>query len=84
MEIYRNACTDREQANVFLTDMTRMLSGGDAEKHSLHGPQAVRYLERVGKSNDQLLKLAEQVKAYRDAQADIDGDDILDQIQGGK
>lgn len=82
MEIYCNARDDREQANVFLTNLTRTLAQVDPEKHSLHGPQAVRYLERIGKANDQLLKLAEQVKEYRQKQGEIDSDDLLDQIQG--
>lgn len=79
-EIYRNARDDREQANIFLTDLIRTLSGSDADKHTLHGPQAVRYLERIGKANEQLLKLADQIKAYRESQGKIDSDALMDEI----
>lgn len=82
-QVYRNAVEDRERAGVFLLDLQRTLTGADADKHSLHGPQAVRYLERIGRANEQLLKLAEQVRVYREEHSDVTEDDILDRIQTG-
>ena len=81
MLIYKNAISDRGYAELFLVDLTRSLTGGDPDKHTLHGPQATRYLERIGKSNDQLLKLADQVKAYRAEQGTLSTDELLDQIE---
>ena len=80
LDIYRHAIEDRTTANVFLTNMLQTLAQGDPEKHSLHGPQAVKYLERISRANDQLLKLAEQVQSYSKAEGEIDSDDILDSI----
>jgi hypothetical protein len=33
----------------------------DAQQHALHGPNIAKYIERMSRANDQLLKLAELV-----------------------
>lgn len=82
--IYKNAMNDRAQADALLVNMLCALTNNDAEKHSLHGPQAVKYLERVSRANDQLLKLAEQVRMYRDDEGGMDSDEILNVIDADK
>ena len=79
LEIYRNATYDRDQAGIFITAMTQELND-NAQSHVAYGPQATKYMELVRKSNDQLLKLAEQIRLYREDQGDLDTDDLLDEI----
>ena len=57
-EIYDNANADRERASMLYTDLFMDVKGS-AEKHGLYGTQMAKYLERMCKSNDQLLRLAE-------------------------
>lgn len=82
VQIYRNACSDREQASVFVTDLLRELTGSNPNAHAMHGGTVVKYLEKMAKANDQLLKLAEQVSSYRTSRGDVDSDELLDMLQG--
>lgn len=79
LEIYKNALYDREQAGVFLSNMTSELNQS-VQTHVAYGPQASKYMELARKSNDQLLKLAEQIRMYREEEGDIDTDSLLDDI----
>jgi len=42
-----------------------------------------KYLERMSKSNDQILKLAELIAKEQEMQENIPDDQIFDQILGG-
>ena len=59
-EIYNNATTDRENASILFTD-TLMQVRGNAANHNILGPVIVKYIERMSKANDQILKLAELI-----------------------
>jgi len=69
LDVYTNALQDRDNA----LNMYRQLSGfvaSDPQQHALHGPNIAKYLERMSKANDQLLKLAELVAAAIDKDAE--------------
>lgn len=69
-EIYANAITDRNNALLLYNDLC-----ADALlktiNHSLHAPNLAKYIEKMSKANDQLLKLAELI-----AQAEARDDEI--------
>jgi len=77
-EIYENALNDRESAGLLFTDLLTQSSGNSAN-HAMFGPIMSKYLERMAKSNDQILRLAELIAKEETAQT-ISADDIFQQI----
>ena len=57
-EIYENAMLDRQNAHVLFVEAYTTMSQGTTE-HATLGSTLTKYLERMNKANDQLLKLAE-------------------------
>ena len=57
-ESYQNAVDDRESASVLFTDLM-MQSTNNTTNHLQFGTLMTKYLERMSKCNDQILKLAE-------------------------
>ncbi len=76
-EIYNNAVTDRENASILFTD-TLIQVRGNAANHNILGPVIVKYIERMSRANDQILKLAELV-AKEDSKQ-LDPSTIFDRI----
>lgn len=80
-EIYENAFIDRMNAYMLFTDAyTNMNSGAAA--HVQLGSQLSKYIERMNKSNDQLLKLAELIAKEEEKSSKINPDDLFNEIQG--
>jgi flavorubredoxin len=61
-EIYGHAIQDRSYALQMYVNCSNIVIG-DPTQHAIHGPNIAKYLERMSRSNDQLLKLAELVAA---------------------
>jgi hypothetical protein len=80
-EIYHNAVDDRENASILFTD-TLMQVKGNAANHNILGPVIAKYLERMSRANDQILKLAELVA--REEETDINPDSIFDSISNSE
>ena len=80
-EIYENALTDRENAGMLFTDAWSRMSGGTAEHISL-GPTLTKYMERMSKSNEQILRLAELISKIQENDSKIDPDDVFASISG--
>ena len=59
-ESYQNAIDDRENANILLVDLIKV-SINNSTNHLQFGTLMAKYLERMSKSNDQILKLAELI-----------------------
>ena len=78
-EIYQNAFQDREKASMLVTNLWKEITA-DPEKHALYGSTISKYLERMSKSNDQILRLAELI-AKEDEKA-VDINDIYGKIEG--
>jgi len=57
-EIYENAAVDRQNAHVLFVEAYTTMSQGTTE-HATLGATLSKYLERMNKANDQLIKLAE-------------------------
>ena len=56
-QIYENSLMDRRNAYLLFDDLWKKCAGQD-HQHAIHGQTLSKYLERMGKSNDQLIKLA--------------------------
>jgi len=80
-DAYQNALEDRETANILVTDLLLQVRG-NLTNHSTYGSIMSKYLERMAKSNDQILKLAELVAKEYEAQNEISPDDIFNEIGG--
>jgi len=80
-EIYQNAFQDREKASMLVTNLWKEITA-DPEKHILYGTTVSKYLERMAKSNDQLVKLAElmQKSDIVAEEEDIDLDDVYSKM----
>jgi len=79
-EIYENANLDRQNAYVLFVEAYTQMRAGIAE-HAAIGATLSKYLERMGKSNEQLLKLAEIIARAEQENNKIDPDDLFSQIK---
>ncbi len=79
-EIYENSLEDRESAKILFEDLM-LQSMGNTANHALFGTSMAKYLERMSKSNDQILRLAELIAKEEDKNQ-ISADDIFNQIEG--
>ena len=79
-ESYQNALDDRESANILLVDLMKV-SMNNSTNHLQFGTLMAKYLERMSKSNDQILKLAELIAKEEEKNEMIDSDSIFDQIK---
>ena len=84
-EIYENAFQDREKASMLVTNLWKEITA-DPEKHALYGITITKYLERMSKSNDQLVKLAELMQKSVEGVEDVglDLDDVYSKIDSVK
>jgi hypothetical protein len=79
-EIYENASLDRQNAHILFVEAYMTMSKGTTE-HATLGSTLTKYLERMNKSNDQLLKLAELISKSESDHATINADELFSQIQ---
>lgn len=80
-DAYENALYDRENANILLTDLLLQVRGS-VPLHTSLGSILSKYLERMSKSNDQILKLAELVSKEQERN-EISSEDIFNEISKG-
>lgn len=78
-ETYENAIEDREKAKLLFNDAYISMQGG-VNEHMNIGSIMSKYLERMSKSNDQILKLAELISKEEEKSAEVSIDDIFNQI----
>lgn len=80
-EIYENAFIDRMNAYMLFTDCYTGLSGATAD-HVQVGGQLAKYIERMNKANDQLIKLAEIIAKEEERANALSSDDLFNEIGG--
>ena len=80
-EIYENAFIDRMNAYMLFTDAFTSLSGSTAD-HVQVGNQLAKYIERMNKANDQLIKLAEIIAKEEERANALSSDDLFNEIGG--
>lgn len=78
-EIYDNAINDRMNAFMLFTGIYTNM-GNSTNDHISVGPTLSKYLERMNKSNDQLIKLAELISKEEERATAVDPDDIFNKI----
>lgn len=78
--IYSNAVTDRSNAYLCFSDLYMKVHGNPTE-HAIHGQTLTKYLERMSKANDQLIKLADLINKIKEEDNLVDGEEALDHIQ---
>ena len=77
-DAYQNAVEDRETANILVSDLLLQMTKS-LTNHQSYGSIMSKYLERMSKSNDQILKLAEMIAKEQEVES-ISNDDIFDKI----
>jgi hypothetical protein len=77
LEIYENAVNDRQNAYQNYVALLGICENKSSE-HAVHGKTMATFIERMSKSNDQLLKLAEIVNSYGTGSSTLSTDDIYD------
>jgi hypothetical protein len=78
-EIYENAVTDRLNSFAMFSELHKIVKGKPTE-HAVHAKSMTSYLERMAKSNDQLIRLAELIAdADKKSQA-IDPNSMYEEI----
>lgn len=80
-EIYENALEDREKSKLLFNDAYISMQGG-VNEHMNIGAIMSKYIERMSKSNDQILKLAELIAKEEEKTEAITDDDIFSKING--
>ena len=80
-EIYENSINDREKAKMLFNDAYMSMQGG-VNEHMNIGTIMSKYLERMCRSNDQILKLAELIAKEEEKSETISDDDIFGKING--
>lgn len=80
-DIYENALEDREKAKLLFNDAYISMQGG-VNEHMNIGAIMSKYIERMSKSNDQVLKLAELIAKEEEKSEAISDDDIFSKING--
>lgn len=78
-EIYENAVSDRDRAGALFTEAYKTM-GTSAADHASLGTTMTKYLERMCKSNDQILSLAELITKAEDQERKVDPDDLFGKI----
>jgi hypothetical protein len=80
-EIYENSVSDRERASILFTEAFKSMTGS-ASDHIALGTTMVKYLERMCKSNDQILSLADLINKAQSVEAEVNPDDLFSKISG--
>ena len=80
-EVYENSIEDREKAKLLFNDAYISMQGG-VNEHMNIGAIMSKYIERMSKSNDQILKLAELIAKEEEKSEVVSTDDIFSQING--
>lgn len=78
-QIYKNSISDRNSAYMCFIDLYPHVKS-DSDNHTMFGDKLSKYLERMEKSNEQLLKLGNLIrKAIESTQVDdgINEDELL-------
>ena len=84
-EIYENAVLDRRNAYIMFGDLYQKVHN-DPAQHAVHGQNLSKYLERMSKANDQIIKLAEILDDAVEADEDMltSEDDFYEQMESSK
>jgi len=77
-EIYENALEDRNNSSMLYTSVLMEILSSPAANHAIMGANAVKYIERMSRANDQILQLATML--LKETNVPLTADDIYSQI----
>ena len=80
IEIYENSLNDRENAQKLFDSILSEIDLNPTN-HAIYGAQASKYLERLCKTNEQLLKLSEVISNETEVQTEINSNDLFNRIE---
>lgn len=80
-EIYENAIYDRQNAYMLFSRLVKIVEDKSTE-HAVHGKSLSSYIEKMSKSNEQLIRLAELVAKAEKPNSEIDSEEIFKQLRG--
>tara|TARA_B100001057_G_C22707301_1_gene894276 strand:+ start:343 stop:720 length:378 start_codon:yes stop_codon:yes gene_type:complete len=80
-EIYEHALEDREKAKMLFNNAFIDMQGGLTD-HMNIGSVMAKYLERMCRSNDQILKLVELISKEEEKSENVTSDDLFNKING--
>lgn len=80
-EIYEHALEDREKAKLLFNNAYLDMQGGITD-HMNIGSVMAKYLERMCRSNDQILKLVELISKEEEKSENLTSDDLFEKING--
>ena len=80
-EIYEHSLEDREKAKLLFNNAYLDMQGGITD-HMNIGSVMAKYLERMCRSNDQILKLAELIAREEEKSENVSDDDLFKEIIG--
>lgn len=78
-EIYDNAISDRQSADLCFLNLYPHLKR-DIDKHIMGGERLSKYLERMNKANEQLLKLAHLIQQAVDKEDKVDEEALYEEM----
>jgi flagellar biosynthesis chaperone FliJ len=79
-EIYENAISDRQNSYVMFTKLVK-ITGDKSTEHAVHGKGLATYIERMQKSNEQLLRLADLIAQAKKKDDQLNPESLFDQIK---
>jgi len=79
LEIYHNAISDRKYAEEQLQKLIG-ITGDDSSEHAIHGKSMATYIEKMTRSNDQILRLAELINSTVEKDNNRTVDDFYDEL----
>ncbi len=79
-QIYTNAVIDRNHALICYNDLLGKALQSSTE-HAIHAQSLAKYIERMSRSNDQLLRLAELVAEAEEAEKGNNPEDIYSELE---
>lgn len=78
-EIYENAIADRQ--NAFIMFKKTVAMADTSTNMAVHGRTIEKFLEKMGRANEHLIKLAELIAKTDKKEDDLSPDDLYNQIK---
>lgn len=79
-EIYENAIADRQNAYVLFVSLAKIVEN-DSTEHAVHGKTLSSYIEKMSKSNDQIIRLAELIAKSEKSKDEFDPEELFKKIE---
>lgn len=79
-QIYTNAVIDRNHALICYNDLLSKALSSSTE-HAIHAQSIAKYIERMSRANDQMIRLAELIAEAEAAEEEMNPEDIYSALE---